>query len=194
MSFKALLPSFGLPTGSRCHLLQCRHLCMLRRWLCEWLVPYTWINAQGYQYRSGQCGFLDCNFWKVGKGGDFWDPGVLEQALIRGFPDIQLVVLSEVWMVYTWIENLHFWRKWLVFSTILSCKIRLWKEMVESKVLCSAAISACESGSQWQVAFEIFRQQEELGLGKSKTHSAVFCWTGLFKLEWDVGQDVAEVA
>jgi len=55
--------------------------------------------------------------------------------------------------------------------------------MVESKVLCSAAISACESGSQWQVAFEIFRQQEELGLGKSKTHSAVFCWTGLFKLE-----------
>ena len=59
----------------------------------------------------------------------------------------------------------------------------LWKEMVESKVLCSAAISACESGSQWQVAFEIFRQQEELGLGKSKTHSAVFCWTGLFKLE-----------
>eukprot|EP00434_Breviolum_minutum_P010346 symbB.v1.2.009129.t1/scaffold577.1/size258142/4 len=35
---------------------------------------------------------------------------------------------------------------------------------VVNAVLCSAAISACESGSQWQVAFEIFRQQEELGL------------------------------
>ena len=32
-----------------------------------------------------------------------------------------------------------------------------------AQVLCSAAMSACEGESQWQVAFEIFRQQELLG-------------------------------
>lgn len=55
--------------------------------------------------------------------------------------------------------------------------------MVESKVLCSAAISACESGSQWQVAFEIFRQQEELGLGKS--HPIQLFFVGQDCLNWN---------
>lgn len=155
MSFKALLPSFGVPTRSRCHLLQCRHLCMLRRWLCEWLVPCTWINAQGYQYRSGQCGFLDCNFWK---GGDFWDQGVLEQPPI-GFPYIQLVVLSEVWMKFgwfLWIVNLRFWRKWLVFSTICSCKIRFcgkkWLKVRYFVVLLSVLVKVVANG-KWPSKF-----------------------------------------
>eukprot|EP00435_Cladocopium_sp_Y103_P051532 s1605_g16.t1 len=41
---------------------------------------------------------------------------------------------------------------------------RALREGAVNQVLCSAAISACEGEGQWQVAFEIFRQQQMLGL------------------------------